>query len=96
MAAPETVTKGGTVEIIAVVTDGLSPVEGAVVTVDMNFPSGLIISKIAVTDASGEAVVSYKINTKRTGTGDVNVTVTATKVGYEDGSETWERLFEVQ
>ncbi len=74
-----------TVQITATVTDqNGNPVEAAEVTVVIEFYS-LTISRTAETDADGIAVVTYKINTRKTGIGVATVTVTATKPGYADG-----------
>ncbi len=77
-------TRGETLQIEAVVTDNNgNPVDGATVTVLIEFPK-LAITKTAVTNASGVAVVSYKLSI-RTGFGTAKATSTVTKTGYDDG-----------
>jgi hypothetical protein len=93
--APDEVTKGDTVVITTTITDGTTYlVYNATVTVQINFESGVEITKVGSTDTSGIAVVSYKINTNKTGTGTAKVTVTVSKSGYED--VTASTTFEVQ
>jgi hypothetical protein len=76
-----------TVWITTTVVDNVGTVEGATVTVVIDFPK-ISVTKTALTDANGEAVVSYKINNRKTGTGTANITVTVTKAGYDDAIET--------
>jgi hypothetical protein len=86
--------KGETVQIDIVVADENGDrVEGAIATVLIDFPN-IDITQTAVTDASGVAVVTYKINPRKTGTGTANVIATVTKAGYDDVVET--ASFEVQ
>jgi hypothetical protein len=79
----ETYVKGETVQIVIEVTDGNGPVDGATATVVIEFPN-INTTQSAVTGANGLAVVTYKINTRKTGTGTANVSATVTKAGYDD------------
>lgn len=74
--------KGDTIEITLTVTDSDGAVEGALVEAFIDFPS-ISITKAIFTDANGQAVVRYKINTIKTGTGTAYVIATVTKDGYD-------------
>jgi hypothetical protein len=84
---------GDTVQVTSTVTDEAGVVEGATVTVVIDFQN-ISVTKTSMTEASGIAVVDYKINARKTGTGPADVTVTVSKAGYDDADETIS--FEVQ
>ena len=76
-----------TVYITVTVTDDSgAPVESATVDVTISTPKGNTLAASATTDASGQAVVTYKINANRDGFGTYTVDATATKSGYTDSS----------
>ena len=84
---------GDTVQVTSTVTDEAGAVEGATVTIIIDFQN-ISVTKTDVTDASGTAVMDYKINAHKTGTGPAQVTVIVSKAGYDDAVET--TSFEVQ
>ena len=64
-----------------------SPVEGATINATIDFPK-LQVTKTALTNASGTALVTYKVNTIKTGTGTATATLTANLAGYDTGTTT--------
>ena len=74
--------KGDTLRITVKVSDeNGSGVGGAAVTALINFPK-INITLSGVSDANGLATLSYKINTVKTGTGPVLITLNAAKEGF--------------
>lgn len=95
-ATPDVVFKGDTVEIIVTVTDeNGAAVEGAYVVVKIVF-TNITIEKLAFTDANGSTVITYKINSIKTGTGPANVIATVTKDGYVSETDQLLDTFSVQ
>lgn len=74
-----------TAVITVLVTDGTSPVSGATVELQIVAPDGGQSGGTGTTDANGEATFTFKLNTKRDGTGTYTVNVTASKSGYNAG-----------
>ncbi len=76
-----------TVYITATVTDDAgAAVTGATVNLTIATPGGKTATDSSTTDANGQVVFTYKINTHTGGTGTYTATATATKSGYTDGS----------
>jgi hypothetical protein len=72
--------------ITTTVTSGGSTIGGASVSVSIATPSGNSLGASGTTNASGQMVVSYRINTKRDGEGTYTATSNASKSGSTSGS----------
>lgn len=79
-----------TASITTVVTDSSTgqPVSGASVTVRVIVPKNKTYAGSATTNASGQAVFNFKINSKKDGKGTYQLESTASNVGFEDGTTT--------
>ena len=73
--------------ITTTVTDGTNPVAGAVVQIKVTTANGSTLGCSPTTDSAGIAKCTYKVNSKRDGTGTYTVDVTASKSGYDSGSD---------
>jgi hypothetical protein len=60
-------------------------VSGAVVSVKVTGTLGSSTTLNGTTGTSGTVTLSYRVNTRKTGTGTYKLDVTATKSGYVDG-----------
>ena len=74
------------VYLTATVTDGVNPMPGASVYLDLTRPNGTRYSTESTTDTSGVARFQYTINTKRDGIGVFTATVSATRTGDNSGT----------
>jgi subtilisin family serine protease len=74
-----------TVLISVLVTDGTNPVEGAAVSVSVEGPKFNAKTFSGTTGADGCVSFSYRINARKTGSGQYTIDVTATKDGYLPG-----------
>jgi minor extracellular protease Epr len=72
--------------ITANVTDGTSPVSGALVNISITTAKGNMLACNPTSNSSRDAVCTYKVNANRDGRGTYSITVTATKSGYSSGS----------
>jgi serine protease len=77
-----------TVSITVNVSDGTNPVGGASVAVTISSPLGKTVSLSGTTNASGTAVVTWKVNSKNHGVGEYQVRADASKSGFDPGSGT--------
>jgi subtilisin family serine protease len=90
----EGATVSGSVLFEVRVTAGLEAVPGAAVTLTLTGAKSAPVTLTGVTDANGTFSLTYTINSRRMGTGTYTLSVSATKVGYLEGSAT--RTFIVQ
>ncbi len=81
-----TYTNRETVTITVTVTDGTNPVEGATVDLTITTANGNQLTSTDTTDASGQAVFTYRIIANRDGYGTYTVEAIASKAGYTSGS----------
>ena len=70
-----------------IITEAVDVESGAAVTVFVTTSSGKVTSVSATTDATGKAVLSYKVNT-RDGIGTYSAKATVAKAGYTSTSVT--------
>jgi subtilisin family serine protease len=83
-------TNGQTVYITTTVTDGTESVAAAsvAVTIKNDLSNKVVATLTGTTDAEGKVTLKYKILTRKTGTGTMTVTSTASKAAYEPDSGT--------
>jgi subtilisin family serine protease len=95
-ALPDIVTNNKTVTITVTATDKETgvPVSEANVSVLISIPGKELANLNGTTNTSGVATFSYRVKTRTTGYGDINVNTTATKDGYQ--LATAETTFNVQ
>ena len=77
-----------TAMITVTVTDGTNPVSGASVAVVITTPKATTVNLSGTTGTNGTVTLSYRIMTKKTGTGIFNIVANASKDGYTSGSGT--------
>jgi serine protease len=61
-------------------------VASAAVSVKITTPKGTVVTKTCTTSTTGTCTVSWKVDTRKYGTGTYNVVSTATKEGYDAGT----------
>jgi len=93
-ASPKIVTNNKTVTITVTAIDTDGYVSDATVNVTIYNPDKTLASLSGTTNTSGVATFSYRVKTRTTGFGDLDVVANATKDGYLPA--TAETTFEVQ
>jgi hypothetical protein len=74
------------VNITTTVTDGSAPLANATVSGVLTTANGTLVNFSGLTGADGTFLYKYRLNVRKTGTGQYSVAVSASLGGYTDGS----------